>query len=101
LIIRRLPRPTRFPYTTLFRSDPAHQERHIQLCGRIVERGIGCEVRMISRLEVSDDADANGIGHDGPLPSRQWTQEETRCSYQNIGEQESPEPNWCGGVRLA
>src|SRR2546430_13679379 len=46
-MIRRPPRSTLFPYTTLFRS--------------------------------------------------QWTQEETRCSYQNIGEQESPEPNWCGG----
>src|SRR3712207_7829605 len=44
-MIRRPPRSTLFPYTTLFRSDPDHPVG-VHLCLRLVERGLVVLVRQ-------------------------------------------------------
>src|SRR2546429_3630736 len=53
LMIRRPPRSTLFPYTTLFRSDPGVDERHDP--DRQDARG---------EVPVSDDAQRDGGGED-------------------------------------
>src|SRR2546422_6794656 len=47
-MIRRPPRSTLFPYTTLFRSDPEHADRIIFTTGQLVdEQGRPVEARKV------------------------------------------------------
>src|SRR5690349_22522287 len=57
LMIRRPPRSTLFPYTTLFRSSPLEEERGgNRRVGRIPEwrapRGVGGAMRLRNNLEI-------------------------------------------------
>ena len=58
LMIRRPPRSTLFPYTTLFRSDPRHEGRRGGLRRKAVQRSAGAGAgvdRKSTRLNSSHD----------------------------------------------
>src|SRR3712207_7017157 len=71
-MIRRPPRSTLFPYTTLFRSDRGVGEQRVgdQLLG-IVRRRLDVQAR---ELEAQEDADLaarhRGVGHRGEAGNR-------------------------------
>src|SRR3712207_7752931 len=44
-MIRRPPRSTLFPYTTLFRSDEGEQRADVDQVGQLLQRHDGCEDR--------------------------------------------------------
>src|SRR3712207_8613721 len=85
-MIRRPPRSTLFPYTTLFRSEPAHVD-HIARAAHGLEQPRGSEIgvlllivadqvgiRLGDRLVDRDDRDARvrSEEHTSELQSRQY-----------------------------
>src|SRR3712207_8035610 len=76
-MIRRPPRSTLFPYTTLFRSVHAHQPRDallVRVVGRRQDRvGIDAgRVRTVVRVEVRQEGQARSEEHTSELQSRQY-----------------------------
>src|SRR3712207_8978231 len=72
LMIRRPPRSTLFPYTTLFRSADAVAGEHVE---RVVDRALRAEVDGEVADHARGDADADALRseeHTSELQSRQY-----------------------------
>src|SRR5688572_32022879 len=58
LMLRRPPRSTLFPYTTLFRSTPLHRFGYVHLFnnyfGRILDSGINVRMGGVALIEAKD-----------------------------------------------
>src|SRR3712207_7492783 len=65
LMIRRPPRSTLFPYTTLFRSED-------NLCCRVLVRCYGWRIRNISVLRLLNNVHRRSEEHTSELQSRQY-----------------------------
>src|SRR2546422_6309132 len=70
-MIRRPPRSTLFPYTTLFRSDIDHVERHLVLVPlvKLVERG-NLPAKRRSSVAAKHQDDRRSEEHTSELQSR-------------------------------
>src|SRR3712207_8591674 len=71
-MIRRPPRSTLFPYTTLFRSGPGRRRRHVPPAG--LRRGRAAQARLHRRgVRVDQRADRRrSEEHTSELQSRQY-----------------------------
>src|SRR3712207_7704686 len=71
-MIRRPPRSTLFPYTTLFRSQPHADLRRGQAGARRVEHGVGQVRDELAQLLVEVDDLGRSEEHTSELQSRQY-----------------------------
>src|SRR2546427_7524147 len=73
-MIRRPPRSTLFPYTTLFRSRRGHPE------GVEAEVGIGAEAQVLAQSAVQRERDARSTFH-GDRKSTRLNSSHSQISY--------------------
>src|SRR5258707_4134389 len=72
LMIRRPPRSTLFPYTTLFRSDQAACRRRLRLPHGSAQRRAHHRVAGAPRQQRGDELDVRSEEHTSELQSRQY-----------------------------
>src|SRR3712207_7232382 len=78
-MIRRPPRSTLFPYTTLFRSGPAPGRAHVRVRGRH-GAGRGAGELLVVRVAPA----ARRVGGPGGLPPRDRKSTRLNSSHANI-----------------
>src|SRR3712207_7818246 len=85
-MIRRPPRSTLFPYTTLFRSDLAQHPLAIlaHLDQALLVLRTRLPVRTAAQQERSDRPDQDRPGHDAPPPSADRKSTRLNSSHANI-----------------
>src|SRR3712207_9006611 len=71
-MIRRPPRSTLFPYTTLFRSHGADLRDELRVAAVDLAAALGDPLGQLGRLHVLDEVDVRSEEHTSELQSRQY-----------------------------
>src|SRR5687768_18231507 len=83
-MLRRPPRSTLFPYTTLFRSNPQGSRRPDRGAGRLDRRGhrgLGADARIpLAKPEEPKSPFARGLRTAGKAPQAQGDRKSTRLN---------------------
>src|SRR5256885_6789679 len=81
-MIRRPPRSTLFPYTTLFRSALGYRGEHVDLADEIRDEG-ACRI-AVDLLRSADLLDPALIHHDDHVGHRQRDRKSTRLNSSHL-----------------